>query len=478
MRVKFNKSLLFSVAIFIIAALSFITDSYGNIIFFLTAVLVLMILDNLGKAIVLREVTALMYVLTCLIMPWVGYRYYTFNNPLSRIWVKYMPVQESIYFGFALPAIAFFCLAITLPLSSRAEMDKGDLLVKHIGGIKDILKKPNSIGIWIMATGIVISFLIPSLPGEVQFFATLIFFSSFAGLLYVYYSPVFRYKRLIIVMFVIFILVGAINSGMFTIVAYMGITIFSFIYLGKRHSLFRKILILCASVFFFLVLQNTKKTLREKTWNARFEGNKISLFAELFWTNLQKGDLLIENTTFFPVYTRTNQGFNVALVMRRIPAQRPFDEGANLFINFASTLVPRFLWPDKPKAGGKFNMQYYAGWKISGWSTNVGPLGEAYGSFGQAGIFYMFLLGLFIRFIYKLVFKYSQRNPVLLFWIPVLFFQTTYSAEADSLQIINSLLKTAFFIWLLYKLLPVVFPGFKNGSTTNIQKEKSPVLQY
>ncbi len=52
------------------------------------------------------------------------------------------------------------------------------------------------------------------------------------------------------------------------------------------------------------------------------------------------------------------------------------------------------FWPDKPMAGGKYNMKYYTGINIVGWSTNVGPLGEAWGSFGKVGgIIYMFFIG-------------------------------------------------------------------------------------
>ena len=124
----------------------------------------------------------------------------------------------------------------------------------------------------------------------------------------------------------------------------------------------------------------------------------------------------------FPLYGRTNQGYNVAMVMKRIPAIQPYDNGARLLTVFASAFVPRFLWQDKPEAGGAFNMKYYAGWNIKGWSTNVGPLGEAYGSFGaQGGIAYLFLLGLFLRFVYLRVFIISAKIPLLICWLPVLF---------------------------------------------------------
>jgi hypothetical protein len=137
---------------------------------------------------------------------------------------------------------------------------------------------------------------------------------------------------------------------------------------------------------------------------------------------------------------------------------QPFDGGINIATNLASSLIPRIFWPDKPEAGGKYNMQYYAGITLKGWSTNVGPLGEAYGSFGVAGgIIFMFFLGLFIRYCYAKVFKLAINTPLLIFWIPVMFYQVTYAAETDCLQIFNSVIKSAFFVFLLYKYAPVLF---------------------
>jgi hypothetical protein len=69
----------------------------------------------------------------------------------------------------------------------------------------------------------------------------------------------------------------------------------------------------------------------------------------------------------------------------------------------------------------------------------------------------MFFLGLFIRWAYQKVFSLSKRIPLLICWIPVLFFQTTYSGETDTLQVLNSLLKSALFIFLLYKGMPSWF---------------------
>ena len=144
--------------------------------------------------------------------------------------------------------------------------------------------------------------------------------------------------------------------------------------------------------------------------------------------------------------------------MRRFPAVQPYDNGSQLGTTLAASLVPRLFWPNKPTAGGKNNMKHYTGVTIRGWSTNVGPLGEAYGSFGPiGGIVFMFVIGAFIRWGYRLTFSLSRKVPFLIFWLPVLFYQVTYSAESDTLQILNSLFKSAFFVWALTKLIPAWF---------------------
>jgi hypothetical protein len=222
------------------------------------------------------------------------------------------------------------------------------------------------------------------------------------------------------------------------------------------------------------MLQSVKASYRVATWKQGYQGNKAVLLAELISKKWESTANFFDETSIFPIYYRTNQGFNVALVMRRFPSIMPHDNGVNLGRSFLSAFVPRLLWPDKPEAGGQFNMKYYTGINIKGWSTNIGPLGEAYGSFGTiGGIAFMFLLGAFIRWAYVRIFIIAAGLPLLLFWIPVLFYQITYSAESDTLQIFNSLFKSAFFVWMLYKIFPKLFGVINqqiNKSRVRLQK--------
>jgi hypothetical protein len=311
------------------------------------------------------------------------------------------------------------------------------------------------ISIYIISIGIAASFIASFLPDALTFVGMLFFWGSFAGVLYLFYTPHFKYKKLILIIFAFFILTTALRNGMFTLVAYMGITMFSFFFLGQKTRFWKKLTFFLLGCFFLLLLQSVKSSYRNYLWRQGYTGNTTVLFGTLLADKLSDFSDLFSADAFFPIYYRTNQGFNVAMVIRRFPNTIPYDYGANLSLSFASSFVPRLFWPDKPEAGGKFNMKYYTGLTINGWSTNVGPLGEAYGSFGPAGgMFYMFCLALFIRWVYRLIFKLSAKTPLLIFWIPVMFYQITYSSETDSLQIFNSLMKSAFFVWLLVRFVP------------------------
>jgi len=457
--------------------LSLVTSWYGEISIFLGLVTVVAILDKLGKGLVLRELVVLHTIFICLIVPELGYSVYNYNNYLARIFVRYMRVPEETYFNYALPAVCAFSVALCYPIrKKRTILDEGQSFKDFLSKVREQLKVMAKTGVNIVAIGIVIFFVMDLLPESFRFIATLFFFSSFAGILYIYYSPYFPSKKTLLILFSAFMIGFAIQSGVFTIIVYMGITMFSFLFLGRKYALWKKLMVFIVGVFFLFVIQNVKMTYRDITWRNENVENKTNLFGDIIVEKLQNFDRLISEEGFFPVYMRTNQGYNISMVMDRIPAKQDFDNGDRLMTIVASAFVPRFLWPNKPEAGGKDSMKYFAGVNIYGWSTNVGPIGEAYGSFGVVGgIFYMFVLGLFVRWVYLRVFVIAQKMPLLILWIPVLFYQVTYSMETDSLQILNSLLKGAFFLWLIYKFLPGWFGVAKKLSKARKVYQRSNV---
>jgi hypothetical protein len=222
---------------------------------------------------------------------------------------------------------------------------------------------------------------------------------------------------------------------------------------GKKIPLIIKFSLFIFAIFFIAFLQLFKLELR-KSLRQRSNTPVTELIANV----VTKTSASQFETTLFPLYYRMNQGFNIALVMRHIPERVDYIGPKYLLTNFASSFVPRLFWEDKPQAGGIENMRIYTGINIKGWSTNVGPIGEAYGSFGYiGGWLYIMLFAGFIRVVYIKFVSLSKRIPILFLWMPPFFYQTIYVMEADSLQAFNSVMKGAVFLFLLYKLFPVLF---------------------
>ena len=137
-----------------------------------------------------------------------------------------------------------------------------------------------------------------------------------------------------------FIIALTIQSGVFTVVVYMGITLFSFFFLGKKYALWKKIVVFVVGVFLLFITQNVKTSFRDVTWKGKEVDNKTSLFVDLIVDKLTNFDKMVDLDGFFPVYMRTNQGYNISVVMSRIPAQQDFDDGNRLMTTAIGTGSP------------------------------------------------------------------------------------------------------------------------------------------
>lgn len=474
-----GKNQIYTILLVIIFLLSLITGWYRVLAGSLMILVLVMVLDKLGRGIVLRELIAMHTGFVCILMPLIGYIVYNKTNVLALLWVRYMNIPEEVYFGYALPAVTGFIMVLCWPINRSAVSDEGPSLQSLILKAKKILPYIPKIGIYLMVIGVIVFGFSEFLPVALQFAFFLFYFSAFAGFLYVYFTKEFKRKSLVLGLFAFFIFAQALSSGMFTIVAYMGITLFSFFFLGRKVAFWKKLSLFVVGIFVLFLIQSVKQSYRKSTWGEVYGGNRAVLFMNLAKEKVESFSDVDFSDIFFPIYYRTNQGINTSMVMNRFPSQIDFDGGKALFLTIASSFVPRVFWPNKPEAGGKFNMKYYAGINIEGWSTNVGPLGEAYGSFGVGGgILYLMFLGLIIRWSYLKMFSLSLKVPLLFLWIPVLFYQITYSSESDTLQILNSLVKSAFFIWIVYRFLPKWFGVFRSSfglsrSTIKILREKT-----
>ncbi len=132
---------------------SLVTNWYTEISIFLLVVTIFSILDKLGKGLVLRELVVLHTIFICLIMPSVGYNVYNYDNYLARIFYRFMQVPEDTYFGFTLPAICAFSIAMCFPvIKNKQVLDEGNSFKKLLDNVMKELRVRVSRGITIVVS--------------------------------------------------------------------------------------------------------------------------------------------------------------------------------------------------------------------------------------------------------------------------------------------------------------------------------------
>lgn len=393
--------------------------------------------------------------LTCVLMPAIGYTTFTRTNFFALLWVRYMPVTNEVYFSFVLPAVLL--VSIIFFNFRKASPDDSAVVDKLVGQIKQLtLKIPSSAIVTLSLVSLFTYSISNFLPESFRLIGTFLFFGLFASLFYIVFKRDFPMRIYFIVGIILFIIFDAIHYGMFTIIAYMSGLFLILLLSGKKVSMTMKLMLLTFGIFFMSFLQLFKLALRTSKGDP-----SVFELASAVVTQSQHSQA---DAILFPMYYRMNQGYNIALVMRRIPARVDYLGGEYLSLTFASSFVPRLFWEDKPQAGGLVNMKMYTGITLIDWSTNVGPIGEAYGNFGYfGGWLYMIAFALFIRFAYVTFIKICLKRPIFFLWMPPLFFQTIYVMENDSLQAFNSLIKGAVFLFLMFKLFPSLFAANKTS---------------
>jgi hypothetical protein len=226
-----------------------------------------------------------------------------------------------------------------------------------------------------------------------------------------------------------------------------------------------KLLLLLSALFLVIVLQSVKSVYRQITWRGlEKEGlslknsSPVEVFGTLFYNRLTSWDKMFDEKTMFPVYTRINQGYLISRAMNYVPRVEPYANGTTIARSFAAILVPRFLWPDKPEAGGRENLSRFVGIKRKlNYSMNIGPYGEAYGNFGPVyGVIFVFLYGLMLSYLLRALLRQSQRRPTLLIWAPLLLYYTL-TVETDILSTLNSFIKAAVFVVIIFWIAKKVF---------------------
>jgi len=409
-------------------------------------------LYDLGQRIIIMDLAVMMALFTCLFMPVVFYHEYTRENHLARLWVKYMPIPTDEYFSFALPAVLAMIAGLRVKLK-KLRINKNPVV--YLDNIKNYLKNKPTLGLKLIAIGItsgLLDFLSPASLKQVFYFMDHL---TYVGVFYVIYSPN-KYKKYIVPGVIVLMIGQSLITGMFGEFIYMLACSLTLILLGQQISFFKKLSFAVLGIFLILIIQSVKVDYRIRNWKEGAGADPI-YFATLVGDRVSDIPSLFDPDKLFLTSVRMNQGWLVALTMKRVPDRFPFAYGETIGESIAAAIVPRFLWPDKPESGGKENLKRFWGYNLVGFSMNIGPLGEAYGNFDKiGGAIYMFFYGLFFNLMLSAILRRAEKIPTLTLWLPFLFLYAI-SVETDLLTTMGSLVKGIFFTWIVFRIFHIAF---------------------
>lgn len=427
---------------------------YEAIALALSLYFLLDLIDSIGRKMPFLEIVATIAFMTWLAMPVVAYEVFNEYDVLAKLWVTFMPTPAPEYFSYSLPATLLFALGLKMPLMG------GVWKMPHYNArLKNHLANKSYIGIYLIATGIVATFLTRITPEAlrniVQNFAML----TYVGMFYVLYSP-FKHKTKVVLFCMGLTLSQSISSGMYGQLVFMTVISTLILLAGKKIKWRTKTLVLGGGVFLIFLIQSIKFEYRASTWSGLERSADPSLFGQLIWQRLTNPSEIFQPERIFNMAVRANQGNIVSKVMNYVPKFEPFAQGRTILNAVTASLAPRFLWPDKPRAGGADMVCRYVGdceSVLRGISYNVGPIGEAYINFGKiGGCVFMFVYGLLFNFLFKKALLIARNTPTLILWFPLLFI-SFFTMENDVLSFLNSFVKSAFFVFVMFKSANLLF---------------------
>jgi len=159
------------------------------------------------------------------------------------------------------------------------------------------------------------------------------------------------------------------------------------------------------------------------------------------------------DTVDFLIYKRSMFS-TFAYVIGETPDYIPF-WGGETYLSLPATIIPRFLWPDKPTKdlGPRYGHRYsLLGEYNFNTSMNLPQMIEFYVNFGVLGVLIgMFLLGLIYQILYQKINLKESGDGVLL--IGAIVFSRMLNVESDFSLIFGQVMQTVFIYYILFKVL-------------------------
>ncbi|MCX6239092.1 MAG: hypothetical protein NTY07_16280 [Bacteroidia bacterium] len=408
-------------------------DGWSLISFVLFYFLFIKFVLDLGSEISIRHIIAIIAVLQYLVGASLGYQYDAFIADIFR-----MAVVRDTYFSFVLPATIAYLIGLYFPV----ERYKKETIIKESSFYR-------SKGVLLIIVGFIAEFM-PFLGFAGYLLAGL----KYVGAFYLFASPGKPKYYWIALVFGYLFFVKTLSSGMFHEFILWGSFLVMMYYVLNPGTFWNRLTTISLGFLAIFLIQLVKPDFRALQARSGIQENRIALFTEVLKNKIYGDELWFSPKTTASNVVRLNQGWIVAKVMHNIPANRPFANGESINESITASLLPRFISPDKAIAGGRLNMQRYAGITLNkNTSMDIGQVGEAYANYGVGGgIVFMLILG----FVFNLMLAFISRKSIdisdLIFWLPLLFLQVV-KAETSLLTTLNHLVKASLLTWFFFSPL-------------------------
>ena len=390
-------------------------------------------INGLGKRIPIMELMLLIAGLQWIVGPFLEYL-----NPI-RHFRYYMYVKEETYMAYVVPAYLIFAGGVLYGLQ---------LIKKDRSFRIELLPKVKNYGLTVFGIGVFFDVISGFLPGTLGFFAFIVANFKFAGAIILFFSEDPKLKK-IFYGALIYLFLSALQKAMFHDLILWSLFFYMFWALKHRPSNKQIYLTIILGLLSVSTLQTIKAAYRAKVWSG-YQGNKLELFAGLFVDALFLNEMEVNEEEDLN-NVRLNQGWIISAIMDEIPSRVPFQKGETVKEAILASILPRFLNPDKKKAGGQENFRKFTGLPLAdGTSMGISIIGEAYGNFKViGGILFMGLWGLFLVWYWKLLLNKIQRNIMFLAFLPIIFLQVV-KAETELVVVLNHLIKASIVVFLFF----------------------------
>ena len=311
------------------------------------------------------------------------------------------------------------------------------------------LKRYKDYGLTLLLVGIFFDFIGSSLPPALAFFAFVLSNFKFVGAIILFFSEDKRLKQIFYIA-LLFLLYRSIQSTMFHDFILWTAFFYMFWALKYKPSRQQILLTLVVGALSLTTLQSIKSAYRLKIWDG-YSGSKIELFSSLFVDAVFLDDTNADQLAGDENNIRLNQGWIISAILDEMPQRTDFLKGETITDALSAAVLPRFLNPNKTKAGGQENFRRFTGLELGeGTSMGISIIGEAYGNYGKnGGVIFMGIWGLFLSVFWNMVFKKTATNIVLLAFLPLLFLQVI-KAETELVVVLNHLIKASIVVYLFF----------------------------